>query len=700
MRSTTYVGIWILLFLEKDHGGLSLTCEMDTASHRDVIFCSTAQQNFPEWCHCGNAEVDLSKSGTTVEIGRSLLIYYFSAAHKATISNCTAPRLGDICLCPAGLSDTEERKCRMCHSEGVSQMLCLTVDEYNHVIINDQNTDDAGCNITELCRDECEEVCGLTRDKIAPPHQKNMASENIQEIDLCLNQPCYNDGVCQPYFTTVVCDCKPPFTGLLCEKDPCNPNPCKNEGTCSLEHGSAEGFKCQCGLTFSGLTCEETSKDTEWRTIILISIIIFLVVVLIILALDKLLRAGSLATGRVRFLSTDLNRKQEYINFKGNNLFKHLALANEVDLLLKDKEVIHDEVVLCEKLGEGQFGFVYKGVLRGINRNNKGLTCAVKMPKVGVLDGAKEHLLSEMKLLADLGDHQNILSLLACCSRKEPYYLVTEFMKYGDLLTFLRECREKDNIDKDPTYYIDETKQVFIAYEITNGMAYIEEKRFYHGDLAARNILVGDNLRIKISDFGLAEDIYTRGYKRRAVEQKVPIKWCSLETILNGLCTSQGDVWSFGILLYEVFTLGGTPYPGIAARYLVSQLRKGYRMEQPQNCPDDIYELMLTCWREEPNNRPTFQAIKEQLDDMLVKRSDYLQFEQEDHIFNDTGEETEQLKRASYMSDISLQSFKYTCQKKQNEEGATAAVETFAPILDEENDIELTELESILHNEQ
>ncbi|PIK39478.1 putative tyrosine-protein kinase [Apostichopus japonicus] len=171
---------------------------------------------------------------------------------------------------------------------------------------------------------------------------------------------------------------------------------------------------------------------------------------------------------------------------------------------------------------------------------------AIKTTKVGAFDEVKEDLLNEMKLIAELGDHVNILCLLACCSMNEPFYLITEYMKYGDLLGFLRECRR----------------------------THIQEKTFLSRDLAARNVLVGEGLTIKISDFGLADDIYTRGYKRRATEQKIPVKWCSLETILNGICSSEGDSWSFGVLLYEIFTLGGTPYPGIAPRLLVSRLKK------------------------------------------------------------------------------------------------------------------------------
>ncbi|XP_071815152.1 uncharacterized protein [Apostichopus japonicus] len=357
----------------------------------------------------------------------------------------------------------------------------------------------------------------------------------------------------------------------------------------------------------------------------------------------------------------------------------------EVDPSLKHKEIKYEQVTIECKLGEGEFGVVFKGTLSGMKDQVHDITVAIKTTKVGAFSDVKEDLLNEMKLIAELGDHVNILFLLACCSITEPYYLITEHMKYGDLLGFLRKCRKLENLDEDPIYSVGENQQFIIARDVAKGMAHIQGKRFYHGDLAARNVLVGEGLTIKIADFGLADDIYTRGYKRRATEQKIPVKWCSLETILNGICSSEGDAWSFGVLMYEIFTLGATPYPGIAPRFLVSQLKNGYRMEQPENCPDDIYDLMKRCWQESPDSRPRFARMVDELGDMLMTRCDYIQF---DGAEDET--EIEELLELPRRSSASQNDYQISNGQTPN----------LAPILDEDFEVDFDELQDVLRKSQ
>ncbi|XP_071820843.1 fibroblast growth factor receptor-like isoform X3 [Apostichopus japonicus] len=356
-----------------------------------------------------------------------------------------------------------------------------------------------------------------------------------------------------------------------------------------------------------------------------------------------------------------------------------------VDPVLKPKEVNHDKITLQQELGKGQFGIVYKGLVYGISGDEEYVEAAVKTTKDGAFDDVKEDLLEEMKLMIQLGSHPNLMTLLACCTQREPYYLITEFMEYGDLLNFLRRCREKENGEKDNIYNVGEMEQLGIAHQIAKGMAYVQEERYYHGDLAARNVLVGRGLTIKISDFGLADDIYSRGYKRREQEQKIPIKWCSIEAILNGICSSEGDVWSYGVVLYEIFTLGGTPYPGIAGRFLVAQLREGYRMDQPEGCPDEIYKIMLQCWEEVAESRPRFNDISQSVDAMLVERSDYLCFDMEGEC-EDNAEDGSS--RPLSVPNIYVRA-----------PGNLETSENFAPIIEEDNEIGLEELQEIIHSE-
>ncbi|XP_038071438.1 muscle, skeletal receptor tyrosine-protein kinase-like [Patiria miniata] len=303
------------------------------------------------------------------------------------------------------------------------------------------------------------------------------------------------------------------------------------------------------------------------------------------------------------------------------------------------KELDRTLLKLEKELGSGQFGVVYKGFAFGAYNKEEYSPVAVKSLKCNASLAMKEDFLDEIKLIIEIGTHPNILSVLGCCTVDEPYYLITEFMKYGDLLHFLWKCREENRPDDDVIYLLSETNKIQIARQITRGMEYLSNTRYYHGDLAARNVLVGEDLVIKISDFGLADDIYQNGYKRLAPQRKRPVKWVSLETNMEGKCTIQSDVWSFGIVLYEIYTLGSMPYPGVDGREVIRRLQTGYRMDKPNSCPEDIYDIMRQCWREKPCDRPTFTNLFNTFDKMLVAQCDYMPLEGAvyDHCIPTTG---------------------------------------------------------------
>ena len=204
--------------------------------------------------------------------------------------------------------------------------------------------------------------------------------------------------------------------------------------------------------------------------------------------------------------------------------------------------------------------------------------------------------------------HEKIIQLYAVCTKGEPIYIVTEFMNHGTLYEYLQS--DKGRSLKLP-HLID------MASQVAAGLAYLQEQNIIHRDIAAINILVGEpGLTCKVANFEMARKIDEDGYVPQKGE-KLAIKWTALEVILQDRFNIKSDVWSFGILLYEVITFGHPPYPGMSSAEAVLQLQKGYRMPPPPGCLDKVYNIMLDCWREEPTSRPTFETLRRQLEEFL-----------------------------------------------------------------------------------
>ncbi|XP_038071902.1 ephrin type-A receptor 3-like [Patiria miniata] len=300
-----------------------------------------------------------------------------------------------------------------------------------------------------------------------------------------------------------------------------------------------------------------------------------------------------------------------------------------------DRNVL-TEISTIALIGKGSFGVVYKGFAYGtVNGKPDYYPVAIKGLKENAAADMKQSFLEEIRLMIDIGRHPNILSVLGCCTIDEPYLLITEFMKYGDLLHFLWKTREIKMAEVDPMYCLTELNQLQIARQVTCGMEYLSQTRYYHGDLAARNVLVGDNLIVKVSDFGLSDDTYEMGYKRMDESKKRAVKWVSLETNTTNRCSIKSDVWSFGVVLYEIFTRGDAPYQGLSNQEVVEKLKSGYRMGQPDDCPSDVYAMMRECWHENPSKRPSFTHLYKSLDKMMLRHSDYLSFEESASSLNE-----------------------------------------------------------------
>uniref|UniRef100_A0A674N016 Tyrosine-protein kinase n=1 Tax=Takifugu rubripes TaxID=31033 RepID=A0A674N016_TAKRU len=275
------------------------------------------------------------------------------------------------------------------------------------------------------------------------------------------------------------------------------------------------------------------------------------------------------------------------------------VLKPQTQGLSKDAwEIPRESLRLDLKLGQGCFGEVWMGTWNGTTR------VAIKTLKPGTM--SPEAFLQEAQVMKKLR-HEKLVQLYAVVS-EEPIYIVTEYMGQGSLLDFLKGDMGK---------MLRLPQLVDMAAQIASGMAYVERMNYVHRDLRAANILVGDNLVCKVADFGLARLIEDNEYTARQ-GAKFPIKWTAPEAALYGRFTIKSDVWSFGILLTELATKGRVPYPGMVNREVLDQVERGYRMPCPAECPESMHDLMLTCWKKEPEERPTFEYLQGFLEDYFT----------------------------------------------------------------------------------
>ncbi|KAL4112399.1 hypothetical protein QTP88_016198 [Uroleucon formosanum] len=296
-------------------------------------------------------------------------------------------------------------------------------------------------------------------------------------------------------------------------------------------------------------------------------------------------------------------------------------------------EFSRDNLSLGKTLGEGAFGKVLRGEANGILCENVMHTVAVKMLKDGHTDTEMMDLVSEMEMMKMIGKHVNIINLLGCCTQDGPLYVLVEFALHGNLRDFLRQHRPSSGYEPAIGSNLKDTLTqkdlVSFAYQVARGMEYLASRKCIHRDLAARNVLVSEDFVMKIADFGLARDIQNQEYYRKTTDGRLPVKWMAPEALFHRIYTNQSDVWSYGVLLWEIMTLGGTPYPSVPnMEQLFNLLQSGHRMEKPSCCSLEIYMIMRDCWSYHPNERPMFDELVESLDQILsvTANQEYVDF--------------------------------------------------------------------------
>lgn len=248
--------------------------------------------------------------------------------------------------------------------------------------------------------------------------------------------------------------------------------------------------------------------------------------------------------------------------------------------------VIHkNDLKIGEAIGKGEFGDVVLGSFRGQK-------VAVKTLK----DSSKtaQTFLAEASVMTSMR-HRNLVQMIGVVFDWPSVYLVTEFMGKGSLVEYLRSRGR---------LHVTRRDQIHFATDTCAGMAHLELKKVVHRDLAARNVLISDDGVAKVSDFGLARD---ESFNQEG--GKFPIKWTAPEALRHSRFSNKSDMWSFGILLWEVYSFGRVPYPRIPRAEVVPYVENGHRMEAPEGCPPEVYELMQMSWELDPEKRPTFSEV-------------------------------------------------------------------------------------------
>ncbi|KAL5021031.1 hypothetical protein ScPMuIL_000186 [Solemya velum] len=325
-----------------------------------------------------------------------------------------------------------------------------------------------------------------------------------------------------------------------------------------------------------------------------------------------------------------------------------LTVASEYDIYLdKDWEFPRERLTLGKILGEGAFGRVVLGEGVGLEHQNatnsshtkQGTTIlAVKMLKDDTTDRDLIEFLQELEIMKQMPRHKNIINLLGCCTQNGPTYVLVEYAPNGNLRDFLRSRRPTNHGYEIPTEREDTTKEftyltekdlISFAYQVARGMEYLHSRKCIHRDLAARNVLVDEDYVMKIADFGLTRNLRNVDYYRKTGDGRLPVKWMAPEALFDRKYSQKSDVWSNGILLWEIFTLGGNPYPSVPVEKLFDLLRTGHRMDRPPYASLEIFEIIKCCWQDLPIQRPTFTEIVEELDKLLTSMAsmEYLDLE-------------------------------------------------------------------------
>ncbi|XP_017781118.1 PREDICTED: tyrosine kinase receptor Cad96Ca [Nicrophorus vespilloides] len=287
-------------------------------------------------------------------------------------------------------------------------------------------------------------------------------------------------------------------------------------------------------------------------------------------------------------------------------------------------------------LGEGAFGQVWKCEALDIDEKDGLSVVAVKTLKENATEKERSDLVSELQVMKMLEPHPNVVRLLGACTDKDPIFVVMEFVSKGKLQSYLRNSRAERyyNNMHGQSKSLTSRDLTSFAYQVAKGMEFLSTKGIIHRDLAARNVLINDEHTCKVADFGFARDVIDSHVYERKSEGRLPIRWMAPESLYDNIFSTKSDVWSFGVLIWEIVTLGSTPYPGLSAAEVMRKVRDGHRLDKPEHCRRELYNIMYYCWDKDPKQRPTFAECIELLEKLIMTETDYIELERfPDHSY-------------------------------------------------------------------
>ena len=369
-------------------------------------------------------------------------------------------------------------------------------------------------------------------------------------------------------------------------------------------------FKCECPSTYVGARCSEFNPNSEESSgsssgglpIIPIAAgagggLLLLIILLVVLVRRRRSKKATRSYGEDTYDEVEMSGLQDD--------------AWEID---------RSRLKFGKILGSGNFGEVHLADLAPNTSGSGTRKVAVKMLKDGAPSEDTKDFLAEIKLMKEIGQHENVVGIIGHCLDRRPFMLVVELLELGNLRDYLKDSRAS----KASPQRINFGDMVSFSVQIANGMKFLAGKKIIHRDLAARNVLMSRERKCKVSDFGLARDVYTEDfYQKQNKGSRLPLKWMAPESIRDRVYTTHSDVWSFGVVMWEIAELGASPYPEFQNHEVLERIAKGYRMPKPGQCTDEYYDVMKSCWEAHPVDRPSFDDLVTQLRKMTQGSNEY-----------------------------------------------------------------------------